>query len=102
MNRTTALIATFLSLVLCATALAQQNPPAPTSLKLNKGDHVAIVGNTLADRMQHHNWLETLIHAAHADQQLVFRNLAAAGDEVVTRHRSENFGSPDEWLTRVK
>src|SRR5687768_16906614 len=99
MNRTTP-IATLFSLVLCATALAQQNPPS--SLKLNKGDHVAIVGNTLADRMQHHNWLETLIHAAHPDQQLVFRNLAAAGDEVVTRHRSENFGSPDEWLTRVK
>ena len=28
--------------------------------------------------------------------------LAAAGDEVANRHRSENFGSPDDWLTRAK
>src|SRR5262249_2948164 len=33
---------------------------------------------------------------------LVFRNLAAAGDEVGTWHRSENFGSRDDWLTKTK
>ena len=25
-------------------------------LKLNKGDHVVLIGNTLAERMQHHGW----------------------------------------------
>src|SRR5687767_1134322 len=72
------------------------------ALKLNKGDHIAIVGNTLADRMQHHNSLETFIHAKHPQHELVVRNLAVAADEVVTRFRSENFGTPDEWLTKVK
>jgi azurin/lysophospholipase L1-like esterase len=93
-----------LLLISLALAAAAQDQPAaaPASLKLNKGDHVAIVGNTLADRMQHHNWLETLIYARFPDQDLVFRNVSAAGDEVVTRHRSENFGTPDEWLAKVK
>lgn len=74
----------------------------PALLKLNSGDHIAIIGNTLADRMQHHGWLETFIVAKFPQQNLVFRNLAVAGDEIVTRSRSENFGKPDDWLTKTK
>ncbi|MGH8019494.1 MAG: PVC-type heme-binding CxxCH protein, partial [Opitutaceae bacterium] len=70
-------------------------------LTLAPGEHIALIGNGLADRMQHHGWLETLIHAKFPEHQLVFRNLAVAGDEVATRARSANFGTPDEWLTRV-
>jgi len=75
---------------------------AQTLLQLQPGDHVAIVGGGIADRMQHSGYFETLIHDRFPDHRLVFRNLAAAGDEVANRHRSENFGSPDDWLTRVK
>ena len=50
-------------------------------LTLNKGDHIAYIGNTLADRMQHHGFLETLIYAKFPRHDLVFRNLAASGDE---------------------
>ncbi|PYM12243.1 MAG: dehydrogenase, partial [Verrucomicrobia bacterium] len=71
-------------------------------LNLNKGDHICYLGNALADRMQHHGFLETLIYAKFPDHDLVFRNLAAAGDEVATWHRSENFGSRDDWLTKTK
>jgi len=71
-------------------------------LELKPGDHVCLVGNALADRMQHHGWLETFIYAKFPKHELVFRNLAAAGDEVATWHRSENFGSRDEWLTKTK
>lgn len=49
--------------------------------------------------MQHSGWLETLIAQKFADKNLTFRNLAIAGDEVSTWHRSEQFGSRDEWLT---
>jgi azurin len=73
-----------------------------SSLKLKKGDHVAIVGNALADRMQHSGHLETLIHAKYPQHELVFRNLAVAGDEIATRHRSENFGTPDDWLEKTQ
>src|SRR5689334_10217383 len=72
------------------------------ALKLKPGDHIAIIGGALADRMQFDGWLESLIHEKFAKEQLVFRNLAAAGDEVVLRSRSENFGTPDEWLTKVR
>ena len=30
------------------------------NLELRKGDHICLIGNTLADRMQHDGWLETL------------------------------------------
>ena len=71
-------------------------------LQLNQRDHVAIIGNTLADRMQHHGWLETMIHSRFAQHELVFRNLGFPGDEVKTRPRSANFGSPQQWLTKVE
>lgn len=70
-------------------------------LELKKGDHIAILGNTLPDRMQHSAWLDTLIYAANPDKDLVIRTLAASADEVNTWHRSENFGTRDEWLKRV-
>jgi hypothetical protein len=66
------------------------------------GEHIAIVGNALAHRMQHHGWLEAMIHAQHPAHRLVVRNLAFAGDEVALRPRSQDFGTPDEWLTRVQ
>ncbi len=68
----------------------------------NPGDHIAIVGGAMADRMQHSGHFETLLQDRFPDHRLVVRNLAAAGDEVANRHRSENFGSPDDWLRRVK
>jgi len=78
------------------------NAAPPSKLDLRPGDHIALVGNALPDRMQHDGHFETLVQTKFAGQQLVFRNLAAAGDEVVLRHRSENFGTPDEWLKKVQ
>lgn len=72
-----------------------------TPLVLDPGTKIALVGNALGDRMQHYGALETLIHAQHPKHELVFRNLAVTGDEVVTRARSKDFGTPDEWLARV-
>ncbi|HLW65225.1 MAG TPA: PVC-type heme-binding CxxCH protein [Gemmataceae bacterium] len=74
--------------------------------ELKKGDHICIVGNTLADRMQHFGWLETLIHARYPQHELVFRNLGYSGDEIYDyqsgketfRMRSMDFGTPDQWL----
>jgi putative heme-binding domain-containing protein len=93
-----------LSLLLAAALLPQataQAPPAGT-LKLKRGDRVSIIGNTLADRMQHDGWLETYFQARFPEHELVFRDLGFSGDELKVRPRSENFGSTDEWLTRTK
>ena len=91
-----------LSSLLALTILGHINASGAQLIALNQGDHICIIGNTLADRMQHHGWLETLTYARFPEHDLMFRNLAVAGDEVAFRHRSENFGSPDEWLTKTK
>ena len=67
-----------------------------------KGDRICYIGNTLADRMQHHGWLETMIQAAHPSLELSVRNLGFPADEVKVRPRSASFGTPDEWLTKTK
>ena len=71
-------------------------------LELQPGDHIAIVGNTLGERMQHDGWLETYLHSRFPQHNLVFRNLAFSADELTLRLRSKNFGTPDSWLTAVK
>jgi len=66
--------------------------------ELRKGDHICIIGNTLAERMQHDGWLETLLHARHPQHELTIRNLGYSADELTTRLRSRDFGTPDQWL----
>ena len=67
--------------------------------QLREKDHIAIIGNTLAERIQYDGWLETLMHARFPKHDLVMRNLGWSGDTVTTRMRSKNFGTPDEWLS---
>src|SRR5262249_36047113 len=43
-----------------------------------------------------------LIYTKFPEHDLVFRNLAVAADEVALRPRSADFGTPDEWLTKVQ
>ncbi len=85
-----------------AAAPAPAVPAGKPAFQLNAGDRVAIVGNALADRMQHHGWLETMIHLKHPAHNVTVRNLAFAGDEVSNRARSKDFGTPDEWLGKVQ
>ena len=89
-------------LVVVAPALSAQTGTSRPRLALRPGDHIAILGNALADRMQHSGYFETLLHARYPGHELVVRNLAVAGDEVALRHRSENFGSPEDWLRKVQ
>ncbi len=72
------------------------------AIEIKPGDHISIIGNTLADRMQHDGWLETYLHARFPDHKLVIRNLGFSGDELTLRLRSADFGTPDEWLTKTK
>jgi len=71
-------------------------------LKLQPGDHIAVIGNTLADRLQHDGSLEARLHYHLPGHKLVFRDLGFSGDSLTERPRSDNFGSPDEWLTKVQ
>ena len=94
----------FLPLATLALVCSQVFAAAPEGkpLVLAKGDRIALVGNTLAERMQHSGHLEALIQARFPDKEIVIRNLGFSADEIVTRLRSQSFGTPDEWLTRVR
>jgi len=60
-------------------------------LKLEKGDHMVLVGNTLAERMQYQGGWETLLHARFPQLHLVVRNLGWSADELTIKQRSLNF-----------
>lgn len=91
--------------VLFAAGVCQVVVGQGQTLELKTGDHICIVGNGLAERMQHFGWLETRIHDRLPDHELVIRNLGYSGDEIDgfrnfnSRLRSMSFGSYDEWLT---
>lgn len=87
-----------LILVLGLAASLPAAPARPQPLTLKPGEHICIIGNTLAERMQHDGYLETLLHSRFPQHELVMRNLGYSADEITTRLRSANFGSPDEWL----
>ncbi|MBO0700950.1 MAG: hypothetical protein J2P46_21325, partial [Zavarzinella sp.] len=55
---------------------------APAGLAVNPGDHIVIVGNGLAERMQYFGHFEALLHGRFPDHELVVRDLGYAGDEV--------------------
>ena len=85
-----------------ALAAGSQALAAPPALEVRKGDHIAFLGNTVADRMQHDGWLETMLHARFPGDELVIRNMGFSADELTIRLRSKDFGTPDEWLAKTK
>jgi hypothetical protein len=73
----------------------------PSPFKFMKGDTVAIVGNGLADRMQHDGWTETLIQAGAPGMDLRFRNMSLTGDRPNKQPRSNGFIPMPEYLKQV-
>jgi len=91
---------TFAMLVL-ATSEPFPSAAAPR-LEVQPGDRICLVGNALGERMQHHNYWETLLYQRFPQHNLAVRNLCFPGDEPFHRLRSLNFGSPDDHLTHSK
>src|SRR5579871_6447020 len=87
---------TTLLVLLTAALFAHAEPPA--TLELKKGDNIAIVGSGLADRQQHHGWLEALIHKSYPDLDLTVRNLGFAADEVNVHPRSDEVPTVEQFL----
>ncbi len=88
------------AIVLCAAAASAQAPQPEFDWR--GGERVALVGNALAERMQHDGWLESALVCAFPEQGLSVRNLGFSGDEFDLRQRTDGFGSPEEWLERVQ
>jgi putative heme-binding domain-containing protein len=86
-----ALVAVTFALSLAAginPAAAETNP---SRLDLQPHDHVVIVGNTLAERMQYFGNFETLLHARFPRHELYVRDLGWSADELTIRLRSQGF-----------
>lgn len=83
-------------------ALLSVNVANSQDIPFESRDHVVYIGNTLADRMQHHGWLETYIHHLLPGYDLTFRNLGFSGDELGYRQRADNFGDANQWLSKCE
>jgi azurin/lysophospholipase L1-like esterase len=60
---------------------------------------VVLIGNALADRMQHDGWLESYLQSALPDLELVVRNQGFSGDRIDHRPRVVGFPGADEYLS---
>ncbi|QXD26034.1 SGNH/GDSL hydrolase family protein [Opitutia bacterium ISCC 51] len=63
------------------------------------GDHIAIVGNTFADQLRNHGYLETLLLNEFTADPISMRNLGWGGDTLTTRDRPTNFPTEESTLT---
>ena len=75
---------------------------AAEPVELRPGDHICLIGNTLAERFQEFGYFEALLQGELPEHRLVVRNLGFSADEVAFRPRSMNFGEPDEHLRRYQ
>ncbi len=71
-------------------------------LPLMKSDKICLIGNGLADRMQHDGWVETVIQSELPEHELSFRNLSLSGDTVTSRLRSAGFMSREKYLAHCE
>jgi putative heme-binding domain-containing protein len=84
-----------------ATLAAAPDAKLPSStlpLKFVKHEHIALVGNSLAERMTLFGSFEALLHARFPQLELVVRNFARPCDAVDARQRSSNYTAIDDPL----
>ncbi|MDB4384958.1 SGNH/GDSL hydrolase family protein [Opitutaceae bacterium] len=83
-------IAFVLALLLPAATLAD----AP----IRGGDRIAIVGNTFADQLRTHGYLETFLLNQTRENPVSIRNLGWGGDTLTIRNRPTNFPTEESTL----
>ncbi len=71
-------------------------------LELKPGTRIALIGNSLFDRMRDDGQFEALMHQRFAKEMLVFRNLSWSADEVALRPRPDGFGDLSQHLSEHK
>ncbi|MGC3972330.1 MAG: HEAT repeat domain-containing protein [Pirellulales bacterium] len=79
-------------------AKARSLPASALPLELVKGERLALVGNSTAERMNLFGNFETDLHLRHPQLQVVFRNFARPADEVALRQRASDYTKIDDPL----
>ncbi|MEN8872251.1 MAG: SGNH/GDSL hydrolase family protein [Akkermansiaceae bacterium] len=69
---------------------------------IRPGDRIAIVGNTFADQLRIHGYLESLLLQHSKENPVSIRNLGWGGDMLTARDRPTNFPSEASTLTDHK
>src|SRR5690606_7422016 len=83
------------------------SPPISLPLKFANHERIALVGNSLAERMSLFGHFEALLHSRFPEKELIVRNFARPCDAVDNRQRPSNYTviddpmkvfSPDTYL----
>ncbi len=74
----------------------------PSPFSFQKDDVVAILGNGLADRMQHDGWTETVLQSELKGKNVRFRNMSLTGDRPNHYPRSKGFTHMTDYLRHVQ
>ena len=69
---------------------------------IRPGDRIAIVGNTFADQLREHGYLETLLLQHSVQNPISIRNLGWGGDTLTQRERPANFPAEEIKLVEHK
>ncbi|WP_146533748.1 GDSL-type esterase/lipase family protein [Rubripirellula reticaptiva] len=84
--------ASIVAILICSLAVSVAAAESP----IKSGDRIAIVGNTFADQLRIHGYLESaLLQHAHG---VSIRNLGWGGDMLAARDRPTNFPSEESTL----
>lgn len=86
---------------LLASAPSPAQAAAPSEflpLELHDGQRIALVGNSLAERMNLFGNFETRLHLRHPEKQLLVRNFGWPADEVDLQQRPGNYTELDDPL----
>ena len=71
-------------------------PPSKLPLELVKGERIALVGNSTAERMSLFGNFEALLHLRFPDKELVVRNFGRPAEEVAVHQRSADYTAIDD------
>ena len=86
----------------CLLALSAYAASAQLPLEVRPAQRIALIGNTLFDRMREHGQFEAMLQQRFAKEQIVVRNLAWSADEIALRPRPDGFGDLHQHLSEVK
>ena len=88
--------------VLVVLLLLTPSATAQSTLEIKDGSRIAIIGNTLADRMQHDGWFEAYLQTSTSGKQHTVRNLGFSADSLKVRQRNADYGTPNQRLSEIK
>lgn len=88
--------------VVLLSSCTNSEPEVVYELNPDSNEHIVIIGNTFAERLQYYNYLEPLLYKSFPDKDITVRNLGWSADEINMQSRPLNFPTQDELLTSYK